>query len=122
MSMVFVSNPIVGGLPSVITRSGDGKVEVISMQPATPVLDTAPEPIKQPSPLMQAFTLPDTAYCLLGGSTQPLMSPSMLATPARSTLAARSKAKSPHPSISTEPVPTWLSSTDTVPPIWSVHG
>ena len=92
------------------------------MQPATPVLDTTPEPIAQPRPLMQAFTLPDTAYCLLGGSTQPLMSPSMLATPARSTLAARSKAKSPHPSISTEPVPTWLSSTDTVPPISSVHG
>ena len=55
---------------------------------------------------MQAFTLPETAYCLLGGSTQPLMSPAMLAAPYRSMLAARSKEKSPQPLISTDPVPT----------------
>src|SRR5690349_5023972 len=106
MLIVSLANPMVGGLPRVMTRSGDWCVEVIVMQPATPVLDTTPEPITQPSTLMHALTLPDTAYCLLGGSTQPLMSPAMLAMPYRSTLALRSKANSPHPLIRTEPDPT----------------
>ena len=43
---------------------------------------------------------------LARGSTQPLMSPAMLAAPYRSMLAARSKEKSPQPLISTDPVPT----------------
>ena len=64
-----------------MSRSGDDVVLTIVMHPATPALETTPEPSAQSPPPTQALTEPATLNRFRDASTQPPIWPSRLAMP-----------------------------------------